>query len=116
MNHNQRLGRLGEDAACAHLSASGFQIIQRNFRSPDGEIDIIARDGEIIVFIEVKMRSNKRFGSALAAVTARKRRRIRAAAEDFLQFFAPKAKARFDVLTGDQGRMTLHRNAFESLV
>jgi putative endonuclease len=113
MNHNQRLGRFGEDAACAHLTTLGLQIIRRNFRSPDGEIDIIARDGEIIVFIEVKMRSSTRFGSALAAVNARKRSRIRAAAEDFLQFYAPKAMARFDVLAGNQGRMTLHRNAFE---
>jgi putative endonuclease len=112
MNRPQRFGRRGEDAACEHLSGAGFRILQRNFRSCAGEIDVVARDGDTIVFVEVKMRSTARFGSALAAVDARKRRRIRAAAEDFLQFFAPNAKARFDVLTGDGSRMTLHRNAF----
>jgi putative endonuclease len=111
-NHNQTLGRTGEDAACAYLSTLGLRIIRRNFRSPDGEIDIVAQDGETIVFVEVKTRDTRSFGSALSAVDARKRRRLRAVAADFLQFFAPKAKARFDVLTLDGGRMTLHRNAF----
>lgn len=111
-DHNRRLGREGEDAACACLRALGYRIVRRNFRSPDGEIDIIAREGEMFVFVEVKSREAKRFGSALSAVDARKRRRLRAVAADFLQFFAPEAKARFDVLTVDGGRMTLHRNAF----
>jgi putative endonuclease len=111
-NHNQRLGRTGEDAACAYLAAAGLRIVRRNFRSPDGEIDIVAQEGETIVFVEVKTRASKSFGSALSAVDARKRRRLRAVAADFLQFFAPAAKARFDVLTVNGGRMTLHRNAF----
>lgn len=111
-DHNRRLGREGEDAACACLRTLGYRIVRRNFRSPDGEIDIIARDGETLVFVEVKARDAKSFGSALSAVDARKRRRLRAVAADFLQFFAPEAKARFDILTVDGGRMTLHRNAF----
>jgi putative endonuclease len=112
-NHNQTLGRTGEDAACAYLGTLGLHVLKRNFRSPDGEIDIVAREGETIVFVEVKTRTGKSFGSALSAVDARKRRRLRAVAADFLQFFAPKAKARFDVLAIDGGRMTLHRNAFD---
>lgn len=112
MSHNCELGRSGEDAACAHLSSLGMRIIQRNLRACGAEIDIVARDGATIVFVEVKTRTNSNFGSALAAVDARKRKRIRAAAADFLQVVAPSAYARFDVLAIDGSRMTLHRNAF----
>jgi putative endonuclease len=107
-----RLGRAGEDAACAYLESLGLRIMRRNLRGPGGEIDIVAAEGETIVFVEVKARTGRTFGSAVSAVNAAKRRRIRAVAADFLQFVAPQAKARFDVLAIDAGRMTLHRNAF----
>jgi putative endonuclease len=106
------LGHEGEDAAADYLRSLGFTILQRNFRGPGGEIDIIARDGACIVFIEVKARRSRAFGSALSAVDARKRRRIRAVAEDYLQFFAPAMKARFDVLAIDGPTLRLHRGAF----
>ena len=106
------LGHAGEDAAADYLRSLGYAILQRNFRGPGGEIDIIARDGAVIVFVEVKARRSRAFGSALAAVDARKRRRIRALAEDYLQFFAPTMKARFDVLAIDGPTLRLHRGAF----
>jgi putative endonuclease len=106
------LGRRAEDAAAAHLEALGMRILARNLRGRGGEIDIVARDGATVVFIEVKARSNRSFGSALGAVGATKRRRLRATAEDFLQFVAPQAVARFDVLTVEANGITLHRNAF----
>jgi putative endonuclease len=106
------LGQRAEDAAAAHLAALGMQLLQRNLRAPGAEIDIVARDGETIVFVEVKARSSAAFGSALAAVDARKRRRIRALAADYLQVVAPLARARFDVVTVEPGGVTLHRNAF----
>jgi len=106
------VGRAGEDAAVAYLRALGLEIVRRNLRGPGGEIDIVAREGDTIVFVEVKTRRTRTFGSAVAAVDARKRRRIRAVAEDFLQFFAPTAKARFDVLAIDGTAMRLHRGAF----
>ena len=112
MNARTRLGRAGEDAAAAHLEALGYRILKRNLRGPGGEIDIVARDGATIAFVEVKARESRRFGSALAAVDARKRRRIRAIAADFLQYLEPGAKARFDVLAIENGRLTLHRGAF----
>jgi putative endonuclease len=108
----KRLGRAGEDAAARYLRTLGFTILRRNLRGPGGEIDIVAREGAVIVFIEVKARRTRAFGSAIAAVDARKRRRIRAVAEDFLQFFAPNSKARFDVLTIDGAAIRLHRGAF----
>jgi putative endonuclease len=105
-------GSLGEDAAAAHLVTLGMRILRRNLRGPGGEIDIVALDGSTIVFVEVKLRRSGSFGSALGAVDGRKRARIRAVAADFLQFYAPNAKARFDVLTIERGAMVLHRGAF----
>jgi putative endonuclease len=110
--HNIAFGRASEDAACVYITSLGMRIIQRNARAPSGEIDIIARDGDVIAFIEVKARNGRVFGPALSGVDARKRKRLRAAAADFLQIFAPRAYARFDVLAIDGSRMTLHRNAF----
>jgi putative endonuclease len=106
------VGKAGEAAAAEHLIALGFRIERKNLRTPDGEIDIVAREGDTLVFVEVKSRTTRTFGNALGAVDARKRRRIRAVAEDYLQFFAPEAKVRFDVVTIDGGTVRLHRGAF----
>lgn len=105
-------GRDGEDEAARFLRGLGFEVLERNLRGPSGEIDIVARDGATLVFIEVKARRSRAYGSALGAVDARKRRRLRAAAADFLQFVAPEAKARFDVLTIDRTGPRLYRDAF----
>jgi putative endonuclease len=105
-------GRAGEDAAAALLEAHGYRIVGRNVRLPGGEIDIIARDGDVVVFVEVKARANASYGSAVGAVDARKRATLRAVASDWLQVAAPRAHARFDVVTFDRGRATLHRGAF----
>jgi putative endonuclease len=107
-----RLGVAAEARAAAHLTALGYRILKRNLRGPGGEIDIVARDGETIVFIEVKARESRAYGSALGAVDARKRARIRAVASDYLQFFAPGARARFDVLTVEGDMLRLYRGAF----
>ena len=106
------LGRAGEDAAVALLEAYGYRIVARNVRLPGGEIDVIARDGDTVVFVEVKARASAAFGRALGAVDARKRRALRALAADWLQVAAPRASARFDVVTFDAGRPKLHRGAF----
>lgn len=108
----QILGASSEDVAAAHLRSLGYVILRRNLRGPGGEIDIVARDGDTIAFVEVKARRNRSFGTALAAVDARKRARIRAVAADYLQFFAPRARARFDVLAIDGGEIRLYRGAF----
>lgn len=107
-----RLGRDGEDAAVRLLEDHGYAVIARNVRLPGGEIDVIARDGDVIAFVEVKARANRKFGSALSAVDARKRRTLRSLAADWLQIAAPFARARFDVVTVEGGRPVLHRGAF----
>jgi putative endonuclease len=111
VNRAQR-GRAGEDAAAALLKAHGYRIVGRNVRLPGGEVDIIARDGDTVVFVEVKARASAAYGSAVRAVDARKRATLRALASDWLQIAAPRAKARFDVVTFDEGRARLHRGAF----
>jgi putative endonuclease len=105
-------GREGEDAAVRLLESLGYTVIGRNVRLPGGEIDVIARERETIVFVEVKARGSRRFGSAVAAVDARKRATLRAVAADWLQIAAPGAHARFDVVTLEAGRLRLHRGAF----
>jgi putative endonuclease len=112
MNRRTRLGREGEDAAVRLLEDSGYAVIARNVRLPGGEIDVIACERDTIVFVEVKARASQRFGSALAAVDARKRRTLRALAADWLQISAPGRTARFDVVTIDAGGARLHRGAF----
>lgn len=87
-------------------------IVGRNVRVPGGEIDVICKDGDVVVFVEVKTRVSARFGSALAAVDARKRRKLRALAADWLQFAAPRARARFDIVAIEGTRAVLHRGAF----
>ncbi|GAB3451863.1 YraN family protein [Streptomonospora sediminis] len=71
------LGARGEDIAAAYLERSGLRILARNWRCPEGEIDIVACEGPTIVVAEVKTRTGLRFGSPLEAVTDPKRRRLR---------------------------------------
>jgi putative endonuclease len=112
VNARKRLGDAAEAAAVRHLESLGYRIVKRNLRGPGGEIDIVAQDGPTLVFVEVKARRSGAYGSALSAVDARKRKRIRAIAEDYLQFFAPAMKARFDVLALERGTARHYRGAF----
>ncbi len=105
-------GREGEDAAARFLEACGYRVVARNVRLPGGEIDLICLDGRSLVFVEVKRRDGRTFGSALAAVDRRKRRRLRALAADYAQIVAPSARIRFDIVTIDGNRLAVHRNAF----
>lgn len=109
---NGAKGKAGEERAAAFLQAAGYRIVRRNLRFPDGEIDLVCRDGDVIVFVEVKARWSRGYGSALSAVDARKRLVLRRLAADYVQIVAPNAPVRFDVVAVDGERMVLHRNAF----
>lgn len=74
--HKQRLGKRGEDFACSFLKQIGFRILERNFRKRYGELDIIALDGRILVFVEVKTRVGYDFGTPEEAVTPWKLREV----------------------------------------
>ncbi len=77
-------GKTGEDLAASVLVKKGFKILQRNYRYGKGEIDIVAKDGNVLVFIEVKTRKNLEYGPPETAVTKNKQRQIRKIAEAYL--------------------------------
>ncbi len=114
------LGREGEDLAFKALKKEGYKIIDRNVTSPAGEIDLIAREGGAIVFVEVKTRSSARFGSPQAAVDLWKQRRLTRLAMEWLQRHRlTNSPARFDVVSiqlAQDGRIKVEilKNAFEA--
>lgn len=93
------LGKLGEDLAVALCREKGLQILEQNFRTPFGEIDIIAKDGGTIVFIEVKARTGNAYGAPFEAVTQQKRKKISKVAMSYLKRFRKELPARFDVIS-----------------
>jgi putative endonuclease len=96
-------GQAGEAAAVQHLQRRGYVIVTTNWRTRYGEIDIVARDGDTVVFVEVRTRSSAGFGTAGESVGARKRQRLVRMAEAYLQQHAPRSPARIDVVTVDGG-------------
>jgi putative endonuclease len=100
MDHRQALGKRGEDLACDELRRLGYAILDRRFRTRCGELDIVARDGEVFVFVEVKARSSSNFGIPFESVTWQKRQRLSAMAESYLFLKRLKGVAcRFDVVS-----------------
>lgn len=94
-----RLGELGERAAEKFLRTLGMKYLTRNFRSDRGEIDLIFRDDDCLVFIEVKTRSSEEWSRPAAAVDARKKRLISQTALDYLRLIKnPQVKIRFDIV------------------
>jgi len=91
---------MGEDLACAELRRRGYAILARRYRSRYGEIDVIAREGATVVFVEVKARGDETFGGGGDAVTAWKQQRIVRMATDYLaRHGLLDAQCRFDVVT-----------------
>ncbi len=112
-------GAAAEDAAESYLRSLGYRIVERNLVTKLGEIDLIALDGEILCFVEVKARTHRDFGDAIEAVGPRKRARLTRAAALFLARNRSQRACRFDVLGLDRmedgsWRFTLVRNAFDS--
>lgn len=85
MTHKKRLGDWGETEARRYLEAKAYVFIERNFRVPEGEIDLVMQDGDIVVFIEVKTRTSESFGTPEESVSRAKRKRLMRAAWAFLQ-------------------------------
>ncbi len=95
-------GRSGEGIARSHLEQQGFEIVETNYRYGHEEIDIIARDGDVLVFCEVKTRRSDRFGEPEYAVTKRKQQSIRRAATGYLlEHEIDQQVCRFDVVAID---------------
>ena len=103
--HQLALGKQGEELACRKLRRLGYAILARRYRTRHGEIDIVAMDGGVLVFVEVKTRSNDRFGTPLAAVTPVKQRRLTRMALDYLaRSRTTGVPCRFDVVSVAVGK------------
>jgi putative endonuclease len=113
----QRAGAAAEQAACEHLRAQGCTIVARNARYKEGELDIVARQGTLLLFVEVRQRAGSRFGGAGASVDHFKRKRLLRAAQHFLlEHYGDGAASmrrtggwpacRFDVVTADASGVT----------
>ena len=109
----QAAGGDAEDRAAALLARHGLAIVARNYRTRMGEIDLVARDGECLVFVEVRSRAGSSYGDALESITPGKRRRIVAAARHFLLPYKRLPPCRFDVIALDAGDPRWIRNAFD---
>lgn len=118
MDRNE-VGRRGEDAATAYLTRIGMEIEARNWRCPAGEVDIVAREGDVLVLCEVKTRRSERAGTAEEAVSPAKQRKLVRLAEAYvLTCEAPPERVRFDVVAirvigEDRALLRHYRGAFE---
>jgi putative endonuclease len=113
------LGIAGERLAEKELTENAYHILERNYRSRYGEIDLVAKDGPYLVFIEVKTRSSASFALPEAAVNFTKRQKISRTAQDYLKTHKlMNCDVRFDVVTivgraGEEKEIEIIRNAFE---
>ncbi|MCC7325946.1 MAG: YraN family protein [Burkholderiales bacterium] len=106
-------GERAEALAADYLMRQGLTLVARNFRTRLGEIDLIARDRDVLVFVEVRLRSSSAFGDAAASITHRKRARLAAAARTYFAMIGHEPTCRFDaiLLDGlDPERITWERN------
>jgi putative endonuclease len=108
-------GTLAENTAAAFLESQGFRIVARNFLRRVGELDVVARSGDILVIAEVRTRASDRFGGAAASIDWRKQRRIAATAALFLDRHPElrHCRVRFDVLVVRDGRVEWLPHAFD---
>jgi putative endonuclease len=114
----QELGRLGEDLALKKIKRLGYKPVTRNFRCSLGEIDLIARHGEYLVFVEIKTRKGRSLGYAKEAVTPKKKRQMSKVALAYMKKNnCCDIKSRFDVVAvsiyGEKAEIEVITNAFE---
>ncbi|RDV84001.1 YraN family protein [Ammonifex thiophilus] len=98
MNEKGLRGKRAEEAAALYLRGAGWEIIERNYRCRWGEIDLIAREGETIVFVEVRSKSNLTFGLPEESIGRRKQEKLRKVARHFLARLGRELPCRFDVI------------------
>jgi putative endonuclease len=107
-------GDAAEELAAGYLQRAGLKLVERNYRCRFGEIDVIARDGATLVFVEVRMRTSERFGGAAASITATKRAKLLRTARHYLAGIALAPQCRFDALlvNGNDQSIEWLKNAF----
>src|SRR5688500_10254711 len=111
---NRRYGARAEESARAFLLAEGYQLLTQNFTVRGGEVDVVAKDGDTLAFVEIKARRSAAFGPAVTAVDGRKQKRMTVAANRYLAANPVECDVRFDVLCrdGEDGPWVLMRDAF----
>ena len=114
LSPTQEQGRKGEESALAYLQRHGLVLIEANFRCKLGEIDLVMREGQTLVFIEVRQRADRSRGGAAASITPAKIRRILRAAQVYLQRFQRLPPCRIDVVAIDGGKLEWLRNAIQA--
>ena len=108
-------GAAAERDAAELLLAEGYEIVERNFRCKAGELDIVARDGDVLVFVEVRSRSDDDHGCAVEMIGRAKQRRVVRVARHYLAIAAPQfERCRFDVVAITAGAPILLRDAFRA--
>jgi putative endonuclease len=111
--HNRTLGIRGEDAVAAWYEAQGYEVVARNWRCRDGELDLVVRDRRTFVFCEVKSRTSTVFGAPVEAVTHQKQARLRRLAARWLEESPIRAREiRFDVASVLNGAVEVLQGAF----
>ena len=112
--NNRQLGQENEYLALKYLTNKGYKIIKRNYRCKLGEIDLIAKKDDRIIFIEVKYRSNNRYGNSIEAVNKRKQQVIRNVAKYYLltNYHSLEIPISFDVIGIDKNNITHIENGF----
>jgi len=112
----RQTGTLAENSAAAFLESQGFTIVARNFQRRVGEIDVVARAGELLVVAEVRTRASEQFGGAAASISRGKQRRVAATAALFLQQRPElrRCRVRFDVLILRDGNIEWLKAAFDA--
>ena len=111
----QRAGAAAEEAAARHLTAAGCRVLARNARYREGELDLVVREHDLVVFVEVRLRAAERFGGASGSVDVFKQKRLLRAAQHWLaeQYGERWPACRFDVVTVDgDGKIEWIRDAF----
>jgi putative endonuclease len=120
MSHNNAQGRLGENVATDFLLKKNYEILEKNYRFRRAEIDLIARENNILVFIEVKLRSSDKFGFPEEAVSLRKQELFLEAAEHYIEKINWQQDIRFDIvaITQNPSRLNIHHieDAFHLIV
>ncbi len=116
-DRRRSLGTAGEDRAAGWYEAQGYEVLDRNWRRREGEVDLVVRRGMTVAFCEVKTRTSDRFGEGAEAVSLAKQRRIRRLAARWLAELTPAAgrsrvTVRFDVVSITAGRLEVVEDAF----
>jgi putative endonuclease len=114
LSPKQEQGRKGEESALTYLQRHGLVLIEANFRCKLGEIDLVMREGQTLVFVEVRQRADRSRGGAAASITPAKIRRIVRAAQVYLQRFRRLPPCRIDVVAIDGPQLEWLRNAIEA--